>query len=84
MALAVVLSLVGAGSFVIYNQMFAVTFDENFARATGVNVGFYNMVISVLTGGYYCAGNADDGSHADFQPGIFPVLPMRVFKSFGG
>lgn len=50
MALAVVLSLVVLGLFVIcYNQMFAVTFDENFARATGVNVGFYNMVISVLT-----------------------------------
>ena len=32
-----------------YNQVFAVTFDENFAKATGVNVGAYNMLISVLT-----------------------------------
>ena len=40
---AVALSLIVLGLFILcYNQMFAVTFDENFARATGVNVGFYN------------------------------------------
>ncbi|NLD05153.1 MAG: metal ABC transporter permease, partial [Synergistaceae bacterium] len=27
---------------ILYNVIFSVTFDEDFARATGVNVGFYN------------------------------------------
>ena len=32
-----------------YNRIFAVTFDEDFSRATGVRAGFYNSVIAVLT-----------------------------------
>ena len=34
---------------VFYNKIFAVTFDENFARATGVRAGLYNMIIALLT-----------------------------------
>ena len=86
MALAVVLSLVVLGLFVIcYNQMFAVTFDENFARATGVNVGFYNMVISVLTAVTIVLGMRMMGAMLISSLVIFPCLTsMRVFKSFGG
>ena len=48
--LSAVLCIIVLGLFVLcYNQVFAVTFDENFAKATGVNVGAYNMLISVLT-----------------------------------
>ena len=85
-ALAVVLSLVVLGLFVIcYNQMFAVTFDENFARATGVNVGFYNMVISVLTAVTIVLGMRMMGAMLISSLVIFPCLTsMRVFKSFGG
>ena len=32
-----------------YDKIFAVTFDENFAQATGLNVRFYNLLIAVLT-----------------------------------
>ena len=32
-----------------YNKIFAVTFDENFARATGVNTSAYNLLIAVIT-----------------------------------
>ena len=32
-----------------YNRIFAVTFDETFARATGLNAKLYNTVIAVLT-----------------------------------
>ena len=32
-----------------YNKVFAVTFDESFAKATGVNVSLYNVLIAVLT-----------------------------------
>lgn len=48
--LSAVLSVVVLILFLVcYNKIFAVTFDENFAKATGVNVGFYNVVIAVLT-----------------------------------
>ena len=36
-----------------YNRIFAVTFDETFARATGLNAELYNMVIAVLTALYF-------------------------------
>ena len=48
--LSALLSVVVLGLFVFcYNKIFAVTFDENFARATGVRVGMYNVLIAVLT-----------------------------------
>ena len=48
--LAVVLSAVVLGMFIFcYNKIFAVTFDESFARATGVRVDGYNLTIAVLT-----------------------------------
>ena len=50
MRLAVVLSLIVLGLFIFcYHKMFAVTFDESFARATGVKVGRYNVLIAILT-----------------------------------
>ena len=70
--LSSVLCIIVLGLFVLcYNQVFAVTFDENFAKATGVNVGAYNMLISVLTAVTIVLGMR------------FPCLTsMRVFKSF--
>ena len=32
-----------------YNKIFAVTFDESFARATGVKAGLYNLLIAIVT-----------------------------------
>ena len=47
---AAVLSVIVLGLFIFcYHKMFAVTFDENFARATGVKVGHYNVLIAILT-----------------------------------
>ena len=44
-----VLSAVVIGVFVLfYNKIFAVTFDENFARAAGTPVGTYNLLLAVL------------------------------------
>ena len=34
---------------VFYNKIFAVTFDENFSRATGVKVSVYNLIIAIVT-----------------------------------
>ena len=47
---SLILSIVVLGMFVIcYHRIFAITFDENFAQATGVSVSFYNTLIAILT-----------------------------------
>ena len=80
--LSVVLSLVVLGLFVIcYNRIFAVTFDENFAKATGVNVGRYNIIIAVLTAVTIVLGMRMMGAMLISSLVIFPCLSsMRVFK----
>lgn len=82
--LSAVLCIIVLGLFVLcYNQVFAVTFDENFAKATGVNVGAYNMLISVLTAVTIVLGMRMMGAMLISSLVIFPCLiSMRVFKSF--
>ena len=82
--LSAVLCIIVLGLFVLcYNQVFAVTFDENFAKATGVNVGAYNMLISVLTAVTIVLGMRMIGAMLISSLVIFPCLTsMRVFKSF--
>ncbi len=83
-ALSAVLCIIVLSLFVLcYNQVFAVTFDENFAKATGVNVGAYNMLISVLTAVTIVLGMRMMGAMLISSLVIFPCLTsMRVFKSF--
>ena len=85
MVLSAVLSVVVLILFLVcYNKIFAVTFDENFAKATGVNVGFYNVVIAVLTAVTIVLGMRMMGAMLISSLIIFPCLSsMRVFKSFG-
>ena len=82
--LSAVLCIIVLGLFVLcYNQVFAVTFDENFAKATGVNVGAYNMLISVLTAVTIVLGMRMMGAMLISSLVIFPCLTsMRAFKSF--
>ena len=84
--LSVVLCLVVLGLFIFcYNKIFAVTFDENFAKATGVRVGAYNVVIAVLTAVTIVLGMRMMGAMLISSLVIFPCLTsMRAFKSFGG
>ena len=45
---AIILSVIIIGCFFLfYNKIFAVTFDEDFSRATGVRTNCYNMLIAV-------------------------------------
>ena len=82
--LSAVLCIIVLGLFVLcYNQVFAVTFDENFAKATGVNVSAYNMLISVLTAVTIVLGMRMMGAMLISSLVIFRCLTsMRVFKSF--
>lgn len=80
------LSLVVLGLFLLcYNKVFAVTFDESFAKATGVNVSLYNILIAVLTAVTIVLGMRMMGAMLISSLIIFPALTsMRIFKSFRG
>lgn len=84
--LSVVLSVVVLGLFLFcYNKIFAVTFDESFAKATGVMVSWYNILIAVLTAVTIVLGMRMMGAMLISSLIIFPALTsMRVFKSFRG
>lgn len=82
--LTVILSIIVLLVFVIlYNRIFAITFDENFSKATGVNADFYNMIIALLTSFVIVLGMRTMGSLLISSLMIFPALTsMRVFNNF--
>lgn len=66
-----------------YNKIFAVTFDENFARATGTKANLYNLLIAIVTAVIIVLAMNLVGSLLISALIIFPALSaMRVFKSF--
>lgn len=82
--LCAVLSAVVILLFILfYNKIFAVTFDESFARATGVRAGAYNLLIAVITAVIIVLAMNLVGSLLISALVIFPALSaMRLFKSF--
>jgi len=67
----------------LYNKIFAVTFDDDFARATGLNAGFYNTLIAVLTAVTIVVGMRIMGTLLISSLIVFPSLTsMRVCSSF--
>jgi zinc transport system permease protein len=70
---------------VFYHKLFAITFDETFARATGVKADMYNMLIAFLTAVTIALGMRMMGAMLISALIIFPALTsMRVFKTFKG
>mgnify|MGYP003295302319 CR=1 FL=1 len=66
-----------------YHRIFAVTFDESFSRATGMNVDLYNSLLAVLTALTIVLGMRMMGAMLISSLVIFPALTsMRLFKSF--
>lgn len=66
-----------------YNKIFAVTFDENFSRATGVKAGIYNALVAVLTAVIIVLGMRLMGALLISSLVIFPSLTaMRICKTF--
>ena len=85
-ALSVVLSIAVLALFVLfYHKLFAVTFDENFSRATGLNVNRYTTLIAILTALTIVLGMRMMGAMLISSLIIFPALTaMRLFRSFRG
>lgn len=78
------LSIIVIAVFILfYNKIFAVTFDESFAAATGTNTRRYNLLIALITALVIVLAMNLVGSLLISALVIFPALSaMRVFKSF--
>lgn len=84
MWVSVILSAIVLVVFILhYNTVFSVTFDEQFAKATGVKTSFFNTVIAVLTAVTVVLGMRMMGSMLISALIIFPALTsMQIFKTF--
>lgn len=84
--LSVILSIIVLILYgLFYNKIFAITFDENFAKATGIKVERYNMLVALLTALTIVIGMRLMGALLISSLIIFPSLTsMRVFGSFKG
>lgn len=84
MYLSLILSVIVLVLFIIfYNKIFLITFDERFARATGIKTDIYNILIAVLTAVTIVLGMRMMGSMLISSLIIFPSLTsMRIFKTF--
>lgn len=82
--LCIVMSVVVLGMFALfYHKIFAVTFDENFAKATGIKADRYNLILAVITAAIIVLAMKLVGSLLISALIIFPAISaMRVFKSF--
>ena len=83
--LCAVLSAAVIGLFVVfYNRIFAITFDEAFASATGLPAGRYNLMVAVVIAVIIVLAMNLVGSLLISALIIFPALSaMRLFRSFG-
>ena len=82
--LCVGMSVLVVAVFVLfYNKIFAVTFDESFARAAGTRAGLYNLLIAVVVAVIIVLAMNLVGSLLISALVMFPALSaMRMFKSF--
>ncbi len=82
--ICMILSVLVVVFFVLfYNKIFAVTFDENFSKATGVRTEAYNLMIAVVIAVIIVLAMNLVGSLLISALVIFPALSaMRLFKNF--
>ena len=80
----IILAIVVVAIFILfYNKLFAVTFDEDFARASGVHTEAYNMLIATVVAVVIVIAMDLVGSLLISALIIFPALSaMRIFRSF--
>ena len=69
----------------LFNRLFMITFDENFARTSGINVTFYQFVIALLTAVTVVVGMRMMGTLLISSLIIFPaMIAKRLVSSFRG
>ena len=84
LVLSIVLSIVVLFLYIFsYNKIFAITFDEKFAKSIGINTGFYNMIFAILCSIVVVLGMRLMGALLISSLIIFPTLSsMQIFKKF--
>ena len=82
--LCTVLAVVMLALFVLlFNRIFAVTFDETFAKAIGINADRYNLIIAIMIAVIIVLAMNLVGSLLISALVIFPALSaMRLYRSF--
>lgn len=82
--ICIVLSIVVLAVYLFfYNKIFAITFDENFSRATGIRAGLYNFIVAAAIAVIIVLAMNLVGSLLISALVIFPALSaMRVFRNF--
>lgn len=82
--LSIIVSLIVAVLFIIYyRKLFIITFDEDFAKASGLKAKRYTNLIAILTALVIVVGMRMMGTMLISSIIIFPALTsMRIFKSF--
>ncbi|MBQ9940033.1 MAG: metal ABC transporter permease [Clostridia bacterium] len=82
--LCIILSVIVVGFFfVFYHKLFSITFDENFAKATGINVNAYNLMLAVVIAVIVVLAMNLVGSLLVSALIVFPALSsMSIFRSF--
>ncbi|MBE6538342.1 MAG: metal ABC transporter permease [Ruminococcaceae bacterium] len=82
--LSVILSVIVIAFYLIFfNRIFSVTFDEDFAKATGIHTEFYKTATAIVTAVTVAIGMRVIGAMLISALVIFPALSaMRVFGSF--
>ena len=81
MIISIVLSLIVLILYIFsYHKMFALTFDEDFAKSTGINVEFYNIIIAILCSLTIVLGMRMMGALLISSLTIFPCLTSMYFK----
>lgn len=84
--LSIVLTILSIGIYIVfYNRLFLVTFDEKYAKTTGINVTFYQFLIALLTALVVVVGMRMMGTMLISSLIVFPAIIAKKFTtSFKG
>ena len=84
LVMSIILAVVVVSAFILfYHRIFSVTFDEAFAKSTGIKTELYNIIISILCSLTIVIGMKVMGTLLISSLIIFPVLSARqIFKSY--
>lgn len=81
---SIILSIIVIALYIIsYNKIFALTFDEKFAKSIGIKTDFYNVIFASLCSIVVVLGMRLMGALLISSLIIFPTLSsMQIFKKF--
>ena len=84
--LSVIITVLSIGIYLVfYNRLFLVTFDEKYAKASGISVTFYQFLIALITALVVVVGMRMMGTMLISSLIVFPAIIAKKFTtSFKG